>query len=198
MRSMPESVQEVHRRLEAERGPRDPPSQLFPPARPDQIAALESDLEAELPASYREFLEVSDGWIGFWFGLTLLGASGPAREALEAAISSATEAGVPTEILGWSVVLGANVDEDLYVVFDPAERAAGGEPRIQVWSTEDGQLEVFESFAAWLKALTAGDALPRTVPLDLEQQFRPWEEHELLERDGRTEDAPPDGADSEE
>ena len=198
MQSMQESVREVHRRLEAERGPRDSPSQLFPPAQPGQILALETELEAELPASYREFLELSNGWVGFWFGLTLLGASGPARESLEASITSATEAGVATEILGWGVVLGANVDEDLYVVFDPAERSAVAEPRIQIWSTEDGQLENFESFASWLEALTSGDALPRTVPLDLEQQFRPWEEHELLERDGRTEDTPPDGADSEE
>ena len=118
---------------------------------------------------YQRFLQVSDGWTGFWFGLNLTGADGPARAGLEAELLAALEEGLlEPETLSWAVILGANVDEDLYVVFDPSESGPGREPRIQVVSAEDGLLEAFDGFDQWLEKLAAGEHLPRTVPLDLE------------------------------
>lgn len=175
MELMERWVEAVHRKLEAERAPGDPPSRLFPPARPEQLAALEAELGGILPRSYRWFLECSDGWTGFWFGMSLLGTAGPARAALEVELAEAMEAG-PGHFAG-VVVLGANAEEDLYMLFDPGEE----EPKVEIYSIGDGTLEVFDSFAQLLEMLSSGERLPRTVPLDLEAQFRPWEEDELLQ-----------------
>jgi SMI1/KNR4 family protein SUKH-1 len=191
MDAMEEWVKRVHEKLEAERLASDAPSRLFTPARPEQVEALEQELGCPLPRSYRRFLEVSDGWTGFWFGLTLTGAGSLAREGLETQLLEALEEGlVEAEDLAWAVILGANVDEDLYLLFDPAEAGPGEEPPIQMYSAGDGLLESFDSFARLMETLASGDLLPRTVPLDLERQFRPWtaqgplHEGPLAEEDG--------------
>jgi hypothetical protein len=172
MDAIREWVEVVHGKLQAERGATDPESRLFPPAAAERLAELEAELGGALPQSYRAFLQVSDGWLGFWFGLTLLGTGGPTRSAVAAAVAEGQmqEGG---EELGRLVVLGSNVDEDLYLVFDPRDPAAG-EPRMRVYSVGDGELEVFDSFAAMLEALSAGERLPTTVPLDMEARFREW------------------------
>lgn len=57
------------------------PVSLLPPARPDEIEARQKHWDLSFPPTYRSFLQIHNGWLGFemW---DIFGASGPAFDEL--------------------------------------------------------------------------------------------------------------------
>jgi predicted DNA-binding WGR domain protein len=120
-------------------------SRPFPPASEAEIRAFENKLGYKLPPSYREFLQIHNGWQQFWGGTWIAGVSGKALSCVRGRVRSATSA---LEHADWNptthLVLGAS-DNYGFLVFD-ANAAPNGERR--VLDCPRGFAEnTFESFA---------------------------------------------------
>ena len=46
---------------------------LYPPATEDEIASYEKEKGWKVPPSFREFLKIHNGWLGFWPDWSLVG-----------------------------------------------------------------------------------------------------------------------------
>lgn len=117
----------------------------FPPASEERIAALEKRLGRRMPPSYREFLEVSDGWRHAGGFVWLLAGTTDARwhndesglsdmfeEYLDgdAGPEERREAGV------WRRGLQLDIDSDAtFVVMDPEDVDENGEWAVYTWAS---------------------------------------------------------------
>lgn len=127
----------------------------FEPAGEEAIRAAEARIGAALPASYRNFLRVSDGWSSMSYSLDLLGVgeigwfadldpdilaawSGPGLEDFAEDIAR----------LGRCLLISRQGDGD-YWLLSPDEIGADGEWRAYVWWAGDGEEpRPYEDFGA--------------------------------------------------
>jgi hypothetical protein len=127
-----------------------------PGAAPSAIDAAERRLGFAIPPSYRAFLEVHDGWPGFFHGASLLSAQQLARgtyvnvaRMVVGEHASELESG-PASVVGATstfVPFGIDAQAETIVGWDPARSTGGGELRILMWLNGIGDVaESFESF----------------------------------------------------
>lgn len=149
---------------------------LFPGASSDEIRALSERLPAPLPPSYREFLTITNGCLGFWARYALLGTTAETQEPIRTAIEDARSyladyaTGPDGSITSESirafetpdgddqqlyvpnhVVFGANQGGEFFIFDD------GGDPREREYEVihytyDAGVYERFSNFPAFLAA----------------------------------------------
>ncbi len=64
---------------------------LHPPVPPKDIASFEQKHDLRFPPSYRQFLELHNGWEHFWLNMTLIGVSGKHTKAVLDEVKEAIE-----------------------------------------------------------------------------------------------------------
>jgi len=149
---------------------------LFPPAQDADISRMSDLLPVPLPPSYREFLRVTNGCLGFWARFALLGGTTETQEPIRIATQDATDfleqyvrgpdGSVTTDAI-LQFERGDDLDEQLYVpghlvfganqggeffVFDDRETRADGEYEVVHYKYDTGVYKRFADFETFLKA----------------------------------------------
>ncbi len=127
-----------------------------PGASQASIRAAEARLGRPLPPSYREFLQLHDGWPRFYDGATLLGTvnlgrrmyDDLARAAFEAAETPEPEFGPPSRFKPKVLIpFGIDMAATTLFVFNPSAVDEHGEYEVIAWINELGvRRSSFESF----------------------------------------------------
>ncbi|MDV7220231.1 SMI1/KNR4 family protein [Streptomyces prunicolor] len=117
----------------------------FPPASAERIAAMEERLGRRMPPSYREFLEVSDGWRHAGGFVTLLAGTGDARwHTNESGLADEFEEYLdedssPEERRAadlWRRALQLDLESDVtYILMDPEDVDEDGEWAVYTWAS---------------------------------------------------------------
>ena len=129
---------------------------LGPPATPQQIAKLEAMVGKPLPASYRAFLELHNGWSDFDGGAKILSVEDQTaawvkkrvKEMGDAYFEDEDEGNNPFEKGMIPVMLGK--DEDNYLVLDTTKVRKNGEMDFVMYDYAEEE-ERFKDFTAFLK-----------------------------------------------
>ncbi len=149
---------------------------LFPGAPAPEIVALSKQLMAPLPPSYREFLTITNGCLGFWARYTLLGTADDTRDPIKTAIDDAQgfltqyAAGPDGTVTPESIreyekevdgkqrlyvpchlVFGANQAGEFFI-FDERTNPPDGEYEVMHYTYSAGVYKRFENFPAFLSA----------------------------------------------
>jgi hypothetical protein len=128
-----------------------------PGASPSAIDAAERRLGFAIPPSYRAFLEVHDGWPGFFHGASLLSAHQLARgtyvnvaRMVVGEHAAELESGPPSvaSAAATFVPFGIDAQAETIIGWDPSRATGGGELRILMWLNGIG--DVAESFESLL------------------------------------------------
>jgi hypothetical protein len=120
-----------------------------------------------LPASYREFLALHDGWPRFFEGATLLGCSSIglrryedlARAAFEAAETPVPDVGPPTRPRQRALIaFGADLQGTTLFAFDASSPQPNGELEVIAWVNEIGvRRPSFAEFLEFVLELTEAE-----------------------------------------
>ncbi|MGZ9932638.1 SMI1/KNR4 family protein [Streptomyces sp. NC-S4] len=136
----------------------------FPPASEERIAAMEQRLGRRMPPSYREFLEVSDGWRhAGGFVRLLAGTADVRRHDNESGLADMFEeyldddAGPDARRNAdvWRRGLQLDVESDItHVLLDPEDVDEDGEWAVCTWASWRGEApERHANFAAFMRAM---------------------------------------------
>lgn len=149
---------------------------LLPPATPREIASFEKKVGVRFPPSYREFLQLHNGWEHFRFDMTLTGVSGKHTDRVLAEVKETTEwqvdkltsklgAVTPATIAAWEKedpshlflpnhVCFATSFAGEFFVFDRRTVRPDGETEVVFWNIGSGadDDERYDSFAGLLEA----------------------------------------------
>ncbi len=127
------------------------PNALGPPAAPAQVADLERQRRVRLPADYRAFLSLHDGWAGFSGENALLSTQemlrGPVFDGiaeLQAELRRTKQTGPGTGL----VLEGGYGTRMSY--FDLERATTGKDPEVALW--DRGEVARYPSFTAFLEA----------------------------------------------
>ncbi|MFF2010225.1 SMI1/KNR4 family protein [Streptomyces sp. NPDC058195] len=154
----------------------------FPPASAERIVAMEKRLGLRMPPSYREFLEVSDGWRHAGGFVSLLAGSAEARwhdnasglaDMFEEYLDEDAGPEEWREADLWRRGLQLDVESDaLYVVLDPGDVAEDGEWAVYTWAGwRAAPPHRYASFAAFMRAMHREFHRLRTHPADGAPEF---------------------------
>jgi hypothetical protein len=142
---------------------------LIPNPRASAIALsrVEARIKRPLPPSYRQFLQLHDGWPRFFEGATLLGTAtlghrryeDLARVVFEAAETPVPEVGPPSRPRTRTLIpFGADLEGSTLFAFDPQVRRADGEYEVIAWVNELGvRLESFAGFLEFVLELAEAE-----------------------------------------
>ncbi|HEY0466414.1 MAG TPA: SMI1/KNR4 family protein [Polyangiaceae bacterium] len=145
-----------------------------PGASPGAIAAVEERIAHRLPASYREFLAVHDGWPRFFEGATLLGTANlgkrmydeMARAAFEAAETPVPHLAPPSRVQRAPIVpFGIDLQGTTLFAFNPTVTSADGECEVVAWVNEIGvRRESFTSFLEFVVEMCEAELEGYQIP----------------------------------
>ncbi|MGW0832063.1 SMI1/KNR4 family protein [Streptomyces prunicolor] len=117
----------------------------FPPASAERIAAMEERLGRRMPPSYREFLEVSDGWRHAGGFVTLLAGTEDARwhtnesglaDEFEEYLDEDSSPEERRQADLWRRALQLDVESDVtYILMDPEDVDEDGEWAVYTWAS---------------------------------------------------------------
>ncbi|WKD33244.1 SMI1/KNR4 family protein [Streptomyces xanthophaeus] len=154
----------------------------FPPASEERIAAMEERLGRRMPPSYREFLEVSDGWRNAGgFVWLLAGTTDVRRHDNESGLADLFEeyldddAG-PDERRNadiWRRGLQLDVESDItHVLLDPEEVDEDGEWAVYTWASWRAEApERHANFAEFMRSMYREFHSLNARPVDGEPEF---------------------------
>jgi cell wall assembly regulator SMI1 len=148
---------------------------LPPPALPKEITSFERKHDLRFPPSYRQFLELHNGWEHFWIDMTLIGVSGKHTVAVLEKVKEtiewqgkylATKLGelTPKKILAWekrsNLYLASHFPfatsfAGEFLVFDRSTVTRNGEMQVVFWNIGSGvdENERHEDFAELLESV---------------------------------------------
>ena len=121
------------------------PQSLNPPATPAEIAALEAHFGTELPHSYRDFLEICNGWVGFNGRICFLSVAqqieGEYAQYVHQWKGEQWEYAEPVPVEG--LVIAIALHTNLAYLLDAEKRDATGEMEAVWW--DDGELHRYRN-----------------------------------------------------
>ncbi|MGW5849944.1 SMI1/KNR4 family protein [Streptomyces sp. NPDC055254] len=169
----------------------------FPPASEERIAAMEERLGRRMPPSYREFLEVSDGWQHAGGFIWLLAGTTDARwhnnesglaDVFEEYLDDDAGPAERRDADIWRRGLQLDVESDItHVLLDPEDVDEDGEWAVYTWASWRASTpERYANFGEFMRGMYREFHSLRARPVDGEPEFANDETREL---DARIEQA---------
>jgi len=123
------------------------------PASPEKVADAERRLKLELPASYKHFLSLHDGWKEVDLGSDLLGVE--ALVKFHTSRAKKVLPGILDEIgrktIDGLLVLGTTKADKSMFIFDTTKLDRFGEWAVLEYDAEEGLLDEYDNFVAFLE-----------------------------------------------
>lgn len=122
-----------------------------PPASPAQVTLIERAAGFELPADYRAFLELHNGWQGFSGENALLSAEQMMHGPMHSSIAETKEVQRETDdpaITGF--IINASISGSDIAYIDPSTRRPDGSADVVRWDPRMREYKRFPSFTAYL------------------------------------------------